>query len=62
MRLFFFNDLEEKVNCMLMKFSDSTKLEGVIDRSVGQELYKPPLKRLEIVEKMTMRLHLEKTG
>lgn len=47
---------------MLMKSADDIKLEGVIDRSVGQELHKPPLKRLEIVEKMTMRLHLEKTG
>lgn len=36
---FFFNDLEEKVNCMLMKFADNIKLEGVIDRHVDREHY-----------------------
>lgn len=33
-RLFFFNELEKEVNCMLMKFADSIKLEGVANRSV----------------------------
>ena len=39
-RLFFFNDLEEKVNCMLMKFADNIKLEGVMDRHVDREHYR----------------------
>lgn len=39
MRLFFFNDLEEKVNCMLMKFADNIKLEGVANRSVDWGCY-----------------------
>lgn len=29
---FFFNDLEEKVNCMLMKFTDNIKLKGAANR------------------------------
>lgn len=36
---FSFNDLEGKVNCMLMKFADDIKLEGVANRSVHGRHY-----------------------
>lgn len=58
-RFFFFNDLEEKVNCMLMKFADNIKLEGVELRTFR----KPPVNHLEPgLEKIERRLNLEKEG
>jgi len=47
----FINDLEERVNSTLIKFTDFSIVRGVINMTVGKDLCKRRLKTLREVRK-----------